>query len=100
MEQSVFDSIMRGANEALQHVEGSAVKGMVVHVPNHVDVRSIRKHTGMTQIEFSHTFGFALSTLKKWETQNREPEASAKVLLRTIAQYPDVVIAANSQPSA
>jgi putative transcriptional regulator len=53
----------------------------------------------MTQQQFSHTLGFPLATLKKWETGARKPEGAARILLRTIAYSPKTVLAANMQPT-
>ena len=90
--------ILKGAREAAAYASGKPVKGVIVHhvaVPEYVDVKAIRKRLGMTQPAFAQTFGFSVSSLKKWETGMREPEAAARVLLRTIDHSPQTVIDAN-----
>ena len=53
-----------------------------------VNVKSIREKTGLTQQEFAQSFGFSLSTLRNWEQGAREPDGSARVLLKLIENDP------------
>ena len=53
-----------------------------------VNVKSIREKTGLTQQEFAQSFGFSLSTLRNWEQGAREPNGSARVLLKLIENDP------------
>ena len=94
MEKELFDSIMRGAKEASDYMKGKN-KNVVVHVPKKVNVKKIRKKLCMTQKAFAETFGFSLQSIKYWESDRREPETAAKVLLNTIAYSPETVILAN-----
>jgi len=65
-----------------------------VHVPNEVDVKSIRNKLNMTQSRFSETFGFSLDAIKHWEGGRRTPEAPARTLLTVIDKNPAAVITA------
>lgn len=60
-------------------------------IPQHVDVKSIRKSLGMTQQEFAHAFGFSIGTVRNWEQGHRQPDQSARVLLTVVARAPDAV---------
>jgi putative transcriptional regulator len=96
MDKQIFDSIMRGAKEALQYAKGARV-GFAehhVHIPKNVDVKAIRKQLGMTQHQFAATFGFAERTLKSWEAGERQPESYARVLLKVIEKNPAAVLEA------
>lgn len=56
-----------------------------------VDVRAIRKASGLTQQAFARTYGFTLGALRDWEQGRKQPERTARVLLRVIAKEPDAV---------
>lgn len=56
-----------------------------------VDVKAIRKASGMTQQVFASTFGFTVGALRDWEQGRKQPERTARVLLRVIAEAPDAV---------
>ncbi|MGC2856488.1 helix-turn-helix domain-containing protein [Novispirillum sp. DQ9] len=89
---SVFDSIMRGAEQALAYAEGRPEgEECIAHVPDQVDVKAIRKSLGMTQAMFCLVFGFPLDTVKKWERGARQPEGPARAYLTVISKKPDAV---------
>lgn len=56
-----------------------------------IDVKLLRLNLGMTQQQFADAYGFALNTLKNWEQGSRQPEGSARVLLRLIEKDPEYV---------
>jgi transcriptional regulator with XRE-family HTH domain len=60
--------------------------------PPRLDVRWIRKRTGMTQRQFAGWFGFSVATLRHWERGNRKPTGPAAVLLLTIRDRTRVVL--------
>jgi putative transcriptional regulator len=60
-------------------------------------VREIRERLGMSQTRFAATFGFSVSTLRKWEQGSRHPEKPAEILLAVIAYAPEVVSQAVAQ---
>ena len=89
MDDKLFAEMMRNVKQAADHSHGKHVQGVRVYavdVPNTVDVKKIRTKLGMTQAEFSRTFGFSLSGLRKWESHQRQPEGSARVLLKMISK--------------
>ncbi len=61
-----------------------------------VDVKAIRKASGMTQQVFASTYGFTVGALRDWEKGRKRPERTARVLLRVIADAPDAVARAVS----
>ena len=90
---------MTGLDEVEAFLAGDQ-KGFKVHVPNEVDVKSIRTRLNMTQARFSRTFGFSLDTIKHWEGGRRTPEAPARILLTVISRNPVAVITAlRSKPA-
>ena len=88
------NKLIKSASQALAYARGDISDGFVVHVPEEVDVKSIRLRLGLTQPEFSLRFGFDVRAVQDWEQKRRRPHRSARVLLTVIAHEPDVVIRA------
>jgi putative transcriptional regulator len=84
-------SVLRGASEALAHTRGEKLGRANFVITADIDVKAIRKKTGLTQERFAETYGFSLSTLKNWESNRREPEGSAKAYLLVINERPNLV---------
>ena len=88
-----FESIKQGLLEAIAHASGQRSTA-IVHIPQPIDVKAIRKQVGMTQMEFAATFGISVSTLRHWERGDRIPQGPARVLLRVVATTPHAVLSA------
>lgn len=73
----------------LSDAPASAIR--VVHPANGVNVRGIRQKLRMTQMDFARRFGFPLGTLRDWEQDRYQPEASTRTLLLVIEKNPDLV---------
>jgi len=81
-----------GAQEALAYLKGDKTKGRAYKVrARNIDVKAIREKLDMTQEVFSETFAIPVSTLKKWETNNRVPEGPTKAYLTVIEKNPRAV---------
>jgi putative transcriptional regulator len=83
-------SILRGARQALAYARG-ARGGFTAHVPEEVDVSTIRKRLGLSQVEFAAQFGFKLDAVQNWEQGRRRPEGAARAFLRVIEREPAAV---------
>ena len=59
MMKTAFEKLTTGLDEVEAFLAGER-KGFKVHVPEEVDVKSIRDKLNMTQARFSETFGFSL----------------------------------------
>ena len=88
-----FASIKQGLQEALAHQQGRPT-GVRLHVPPPVDVKEVRRRTGLTQAEFAARFAIGLGTLRHWERGDRTPRGTALVLLNIIAKEPKTVLRA------
>jgi putative transcriptional regulator len=86
-----FESMKQGLTEAIEHVAGKPSTA-IVHKPQPINVKAIRKQVGMTQTEFAASFGISLSTLRHWERGDRTPRGPAVVLLRVVAKAPRAVL--------
>lgn len=88
-----FIEISAGLTDAIKHVKGEPTKA-VEHLPESIDVKSIREHSGMTQQKFCAAFGISLGTLRHWEQGLRSPRGPARVLLKVVKHNPNAIIEA------
>lgn len=87
----VFESIMRGMNEAVDFMEGKE-SGAVVTEIEPFDVKAIREQLGMTQEKFSLALGVGLGTIRHWERGDRRPRGPARVLLNLLRKEPEYIL--------
>ncbi len=85
------ERLLKSVRRARAYAKGEADEGFVVHVPNEVDVKALRKKLALTQQQFAARFGFSYDALRDWESKRRQPERSARILLAVIDYEPDVV---------
>lgn len=91
---NAFESISKGLRQAIAHQRGNRVRGMKLYVPAKVDVKAVRRRTGLTQEQFAAKFAISLGTLRHWERGDRVPRGTALVLLNVIAREPKAVMRA------
>jgi putative transcriptional regulator len=92
MSKRAFDKIKAGLDDAKAFLEGTAdTKRYRVHVPANIDVKKIRKRLGLSQERFAETYGFAVSAVRDWEQGRRQPERSARILLKIVDKEPEAV---------
>ncbi len=81
--------------EAAAHVRGEITLPVrYVEVPEQVEVKAIRSHTGLSQVEFARRCGFSPRSLQEWEQGRRKPESAARAYLLVIDRNPKAVEAA------
>jgi putative transcriptional regulator len=83
--------LIKAAKEARAIVRGEITDGFVVHVPDDVDVKALRKKLKCSQSEFSRRFGFAIDAVQDWEQHRRTPDRTARIFLTVIARKPEAV---------
>lgn len=88
-----YTEIATGLKDAISHARGKKSR-IRVHRPEPIDVRAIRKKTGMSQQRFCATFGISIGTLRHWEQGLRAPRGAARVLLKIVDNNPRAVIKA------
>lgn len=92
MTKKAFDKIAMGLADTKAYLDGAAdPTKFLVHVPARVNVKKIRSGLGLSQESFAQTYGFALSAVRDWEQGRRQPERSARILLRVVEKEPDAV---------
>ncbi len=55
------------------------------------DIQELRKRMGLSQVRFAERFGFSVAALRNWEQSRRVPDRSTRLLLRLIAEEPELV---------
>ncbi len=88
---NAFTEISAGLNDAISHAKGDNTK-MIEHKMESIDVKAIRKKTGMSQQKFCSTFGISLGALRHWEQGLRNPRGTARVLLKDVEHNPEAII--------
>jgi putative transcriptional regulator len=83
--------LIKAAKEVHGIVSGEITSGFVVHVPDEVDVKALRKKLKCSQAEFSRRFGFAIDAVQDWEQHRRTPDRTARIFLTVIAREPEAV---------
>jgi putative transcriptional regulator len=91
------ERLLKSAREARAYARGETVKGLVVHVPDRIDVKAVRAKLGLTQRQFADRFGFGYDAVRDWEADRRQPERAARVLLKVIDYRPEIVAEALSE---
>jgi putative transcriptional regulator len=81
----LFDANAFANDDALRH-----------RVYHPIDVKAIRRASGLTQEAFASTYGFTIGALRDWEQGRKLPERTARVLLRVIIEAPNAVARAAS----
>jgi DNA-binding transcriptional regulator YiaG len=99
METITGQRLIQSLQEALGHAQGNTEVVRTSHVervekinlPEILDVKEIREHLKMSQVEFSARFGINLSTLRNWEYGRRIPDLTTKTYLYAISRNAELV---------
>jgi len=84
-------SMIKGMEEAVAFAKGVKDTGAVVHIPEEINVRRIRKKLNMSQNAFAQYFGVPVRTVQDWEQGRRVPSGASKNFLFVIDQEPEAV---------
>lgn len=98
-DNSVFNSIMTGLNEALEDAKSERpilkrhkVTVEPVKIYEAAEVKKIRKSTGMSQKTFASYIGVSDKTVEAWEAGINHPSGAASRLLRMMEMDKDLII--------
>lgn len=92
MTKAAFEKIKAGLSDVSAYLDGSGDKSRYrIRVPARVNVKKIRTRLGLSQESFAQTYGFALSAVRDWEQGRRQPERSARILLKVVEKEPEAV---------
>ena len=78
-------------DEVLADVRGEKALPVLASVPEAVDVRAVRRKTGLSQGAFAARFGINRRTLQDWEQGRYQPDPMARALLTIIEREPAAV---------
>ena len=84
--QGLIQSLTETVDYAQDKADSARVP--VVEAP---DVRAVRRHLRMSQLQFSAAYRIPLATLKNWEQGRRQPDAPATAYLQAIAKRPSEI---------
>jgi putative transcriptional regulator len=62
-----------------------------VHIPDDIDVKTIRESFELTQSGFAARFAIPEATLRDWEQHRRKPSGMARLFLLLLAREPAAV---------
>lgn len=93
MDKELFDDLQASIKEAGRIMKGEAAasRRFVVTGP---DVKSLREHSGLSQVEFAHLIRVSVKTLQNWEQSRRRPTGPAAALIRVIERAPQETLRA------
>ncbi|HRQ63961.1 MAG TPA: helix-turn-helix domain-containing protein [Xanthomonadaceae bacterium] len=93
MNPKLFDELLESVTQMGEIARGERAPAREFVVED-VDVRLIRKATGLSQARFAKVVAVPLGTLRNWEQGRRAPTGPAKVLLKVIEKDPKAVLEA------
>ncbi len=90
---AIGKEVLASLNEIVEHEKGmkTKVRSTLVRIDDEVDVRLIREKLALSQQKFSDLYGVPVATLQNWESGRRRPEVAARLFLKAIASYPEMV---------
>ena len=94
-----FDDLMESVQQMDEIHRGEHAPSREFSV-DALQVKEIRKATGLTQARFARLIDVQIGTLRNWEQGRREPTGPAKSLLRALRNDPAHVIKALQGESA
>lgn len=62
-----------------------------VHIPEEIDVPTIRRKIGVSQAVFARHFGVSKRTVQDWEQGRRVPTGAARAFLTVVTRKPAAV---------
>lgn len=85
--------LIESAKQAVSIASGKAVPARRFDI-DVVDVAATRKRLKLSQSKFAEKFGLSAATVRDWEQGRRNPDSTARTLLKVIDRRPEAVIAA------
>ena len=95
MDNELFEQLVESMTQMNEIIDGERAPSRE-YVIDALEVKKIRRETGLTQKVFCQLIDVNLGTLRNWEQGRREPTGPAKALLRAIKNDPEHVLRALS----
>jgi putative transcriptional regulator len=87
MDNTFFAELMGSVVEADEILKGTRAPSRELHI-SPVQVREIRRATGLSQQKFARIIHVDVGTLRNWEQGRRDPTGPARALLHVIMMNP------------
>ncbi|GAA4817837.1 transcriptional regulator [Marinicella pacifica] len=95
--KDIFDMVTAAENDADQALPGltqslnEALAGEgVVHTPEQILLKKVRRKLGMNQIDFAELINTPVGTLRDWEQGRIPPSGAAITLAEILLMHPDL----------
>lgn len=82
--------LISAANEAREIAKGVREPARRF-IPADIDVKAIRRTTGLTQEDFAATYGFTVTQIRDWEQHRARPLGGVRAYLMLIQKFPNDV---------
>jgi putative transcriptional regulator len=93
--RNIGQEILEGIQEIKEWQQGEKkLKVTRLSLPDASDVAKIRQKLNLNQKDFADFMGVSIKTLQNWEQKRREPQGSARSLLRVAEKAPAAVLKA------
>jgi putative transcriptional regulator len=84
--------ILEGAKQALAIAKGELdAATYVVHIPDEIDVKAMRRRLGLSQTAFAKRYGFNPARIRDWEQGRSSPDGAVRAYLLVIQKEPEAV---------
>jgi putative transcriptional regulator len=99
MDKKMFNELLESVKEMDAIAAGKEKPSRSFEHPD-LEVRTIRRKTGLSQDRFAYLIGVKPATLRNWEQGRRKPTGPARALLRILEADPEgAVRALHPEPS-
>jgi putative transcriptional regulator len=86
------DRVLEGARQALAIARGEFDPATdVVHSPDEIDVKALRKTLKLSQAAFAKRYGFNPARIRDWEQGRSRPDRAVRAYLLAIQREPEAV---------
>jgi len=89
---SLGQTILDGLKEIAAYKRGEIkLRTRQILIVDDVDVKAVRKRSGLSQSQFAFQYGFNPRTLQEWEQGRSQPDNALRAYLTVIARNPVAV---------
>lgn len=84
--------LVKGLRQAAAHFRGeTTLRTYEYNIPEHINVRTVRQKTGLSQGEFAARYALNPRTVQEWEQGRSEPDLATRAYLTVIDRNPQAV---------
>jgi len=91
MKDELFDELVASLKEGASILRGETPASRENEL-DWPDAAAVRRKLGLTQAQFAALIGTSVRTLQNWEQGHRQPEGTARALLRVAEKHPEAVL--------